>query len=226
MRKEIQAAEWLLLITGIMLLLSGSSYLLFFVRLFQVYFLLMTFGLGLWIAIRYFKRYKKKNIVIFHLKKKDELAGSLIIKSIQLLIIVCLSIAYYQEESLYVFAAISFIYFTIQVAKFGKPKLVFHNPNLYRDAIFFEELEVSAFHIYEDGIIIREESDYTILFNELDDSKFRSEIEFEENQILDDVLLTDGDNEITRNFVNEVIQYANKLEIPISQKTGEFLLKK
>lgn len=223
MRKEIQAAEWLLLITGIMLLLSGSSYLYFFVRLFQVYFLLMTFGLGLWIAIRYFKRYKKKNIVIFHLKKKDEIASSLMIKSIQLLIIVCLSIAYYRENALYVIAGISFVYFAIQAGKFGRPKLVFHNPNLYRDAIFFEELEVSSFHIYEDGVFFEEEQGYQVLFNELDASKFRTEIEFEENQILDDVLLTDGDSEIIRNFINEIIQYANKLEIPIHQKTGKFL---
>ena len=64
----------------------------------QIYFFLMTFGMGLWIAIRYFKRYKKKNIVVFYLKKKDELAAALIIKSIQLLIIVCMTIIYSGES--------------------------------------------------------------------------------------------------------------------------------
>lgn len=221
MRKEIQAIEWVLLISGIVLLWNGSVYLLFFIRLFQVYFFLMTFGMGLWIAVRYLKRYKKKNIVIFHLKKKDELAGALIIKSIQLLIIVSLATMYRGETNLFVPIAIAFIYFAIQIGKFGQPKLVFHSPNLYKDAIFFEQLEVSLFDIYEDGVMIHEEKEVVVLFDELDDTKFRNEVEFEENQILDDVLLTDGDNEITRNFINEIRQYANKLEIPIQQKQGK-----
>jgi uncharacterized membrane protein YobD (UPF0266 family) len=221
MRKEIQAIEWVLLISGIILLWSGSVYLLFFIRLFQVYFFLMTFGMGLWIAVRYFKRYKKKNIVIFHLKKRDELAGALIIKSIQLLAIVSMAIMYRGEDNLFIPVAVAFIYFAIQVGKFGQPKLVFHSPNLYKDAIFFEQLEVSSFDIYEDGIVIHEEKEVTVLFDELDATKFRNEVEFEENQILDDILLTDGDNEITRNFINEIEQYATKLEIPIQQKQGK-----
>lgn len=224
MKKEIQAVEWLLLGLGLVLLMSGSVYLEMFARLFQIYFFLFTFGMGLWIAIRYLKRYKKKNIVIFHLKKRDDLAVGLFIKSIQLLIIVCLSVFYYQEENLLVFIGISFVYFAIQVGKFGQTKLVFHNPNLFRDAIYFEQLSPRSFMIYDNGIIINDEKKISVLYDDLDVSKFRSEIEFEENQLLDDVLLTDRDNEITRNFINEVNQYAIKLEVPIHRKEGDLPL--
>lgn len=222
MRKEIQAVEWLLIIVGLLLLFNGSVYLELFARVFQIYFFLMTFGMGLWIAVRYLKRYNKKNIVIFHLKKRDDLAYALIIKSVQLLIIVIMSIIYYDETNLFVFVAISFIYFAIQIGKFGQPKLVFQNPKLFRDAIFFEELTPSSFDVYETGIIIKGEDhrDMVIHYEELDDSKFRTEMEFEENQILDDVLLTDGDNEITRNFINEITQFAIKREVPLLRKNG------
>ncbi len=70
MRKEIQAAEWFFILTGIILLISGSKYLEVFNRFFQVYYFFMTFGMAVWMAARYFKRYNKKNIVVFYLKQK------------------------------------------------------------------------------------------------------------------------------------------------------------
>ncbi len=223
MRKEIQAAEWLLLGVGIVLLLSGSVYLQLFVRVFQIYYFLMTFGIGVWIATRYLKRYKKKNVVVFHLRTKDPVTNSLMIKSIQLFIIVGLSILYYEERNLILPVILSFVYFTIQISKFGNPKLVFHNPNLFKDAIYFERLSPQSFEIFDDGILIHDDEEILISYDDLDDSKFRKEMEFEDNHILDDVLLTDGDNECIRNFIHETKQYAAKLQVPVTRREGDLL---
>ncbi len=216
MRKEIQAAEWFLIIVGLFLLISGSKYLVVFNRIFQVYFFLMTFGMAIWMATRYYKRYNKKNIVVFYLKQKDPLANAIIIKSLQLLIIVSFGVLYYQEFWMYIPILLSFFFFIYQLGKHGQPKLVFHHPHIYLDAIFFENLQPTSFNLHEDGIQINgKDEKKTIPFDTLDETKFKREVEFEENQILDDVLLMEDENEVTRVFMTETQQFAEKIECPI-----------
>jgi len=219
MRKEAQAIEWLLLCLGFILLLNGSKHFDFFMQVFRIYFFAFTFGIGLWIAIRYLRRYNKKNIVVFHLSIKDELSTTLLIKGIQLLLIMGIFSFAYQDYNLIILAVVSFLYFVVQVSRFGNTKLVFHNPLLFLDAIFFEELQPAYITAYDDGIIFfQEEKKLIIPYIKLNDNKFRKAIEFEENQLLDDVLLTDNDSQIVRNFIFEAQQYAQKQKIPFTMK--------
>ncbi len=216
MQKEIQAAEWIMIFVGLFLLIKGSEHLLVFNRIFQAYFFLFTFGISFWMAARYYKRYKKKNIVVFHIKEKEKLTNSLVIKSLQLLMIVSFGIAYYQEHWMYIPVLFSFFIFLFQLGKNGRPKIVFQHPNIYRDAIYFENLEPTSFSIGEDVVTIHGKSKtIEIDLDKLDETQFKREIEFEENQILDDVLLTENENEVIRTFKQEIIQLAEKLQLPI-----------
>ncbi len=220
MKKEIQAAEWLLILAGLILLIRGSENFEIFNRIFQVYYFLFTFGIGAWMAVRYFKRYNKKNIVVFHLNRKDKLTGTMLMKSLQLLVIVFFGIIYSKETWMFVPTILSILFFIILLGRNGRPKLVFHHPDLFMDSIFFENIKPLSLRREKEGIRIRrEEEEEFIRFDELDAVKFKREIEFEENQLLDDVMLTDGENEVIRVFINEVHQFAEKTGIPFHQSS-------
>ncbi len=218
MRKEVEAVEWLFLIAGVALLLYKSEYQIIFIRLFQGYYFLLTIGLIIWLFIRYYQYRKKQNVVIFYLKKQDEFIRYLIIKSFLLLIIVGFTSLFINEFWIPVLGLLG--YFAVVLFTNGilaQPKIIFQHPSLYKDGIFKEDLSVTSFQLYQNGVKIEGEQNLKILYEELDISKFNRDVDFEENQLLDDVLLTGNENEVIRVFINEITQYAEKLQIPISR---------
>lgn len=225
MRKEIQAAEWLLLLAGLLLLGTGSRYFTVFARLFEAYFFLVTAGMGLWMMSRHLNRSPPKNRSIFKLLRPDESHKHLSIKAIQLSIIVTLCIWQAEEFLMIIPVAISLLFFRFQLARYGQPKIVFQGPDMYWDAIFFEHLEVWAFDIYTDGITIQSEPPRSVAFGDLQTSPGEKEATFVDNQLLDDVMLHARREENTQQFLREVEEYAKKMKIPIQRQEREGLFK-
>ncbi len=217
MKKEFQAIEWLLIFVGIFLLFNKSQYFNLFNSLFLIYYLLISVGLFSFILYRYFEQKDKTNIVIFYLNKKDTTKRFFSIKIVQLFIISSLSCLFVNQIYLIGLNLVVFIIlFILLQQKFTQYKIVFNYPHIYKDILFQENLEVQRIEVSKEKVeLVGNEEHLEIEMNELDEMLSKRAVKYEENELLDDVLLGEEDENIKAFFLKELHQYSHKKRIPL-----------